>query len=77
MRGKLALATVLAALVGGSLVTSVAAGPPARPSTPRPWGTGSAPTRAAVEKAVPKGATRLHETFLPSGEFRFAFTLFL
>jgi hypothetical protein len=65
MRGKLALATILAALVGGSLVTSVAAGPPARPSTLRPRGTGSAPTGAAVEKAVPKGATRFAFTLFP------------
>jgi allene oxide cyclase len=60
MRNKLVLATVLAVLVGGAMVASVAAAPPSSSSSLRPWGKGHASTQAT--KAAPKaaaGATRL------------------
>lgn len=59
MRFKLALATFLVVLVSGTLVASVAADPPTRPSSLRPWGKGPAAARAIAETAIPKDATRL------------------
>jgi hypothetical protein len=59
VRFKLALATCLVVLVSGALVASVAADPPARPSSLRPWGKGPAAAQATAETATPKDATRL------------------
>jgi hypothetical protein len=64
MRTKLALATVLALLVSGAMVASVAAAAPAGgSSTLRPWGRGQAAAAAAGEAAATQatqaGATRL------------------
>ena len=59
MRFKLALATFLVVLVSGALVASVAADPPTRPSSLRPWGRGPAATQVTAETTAPKDATRL------------------
>jgi hypothetical protein len=64
MRTKLALATVLALLVSGAVVASVAVAAPAGgSSTLRPWGRGQAAAAAAGEAAATQatqaGATRL------------------
>jgi hypothetical protein len=62
MRNKLALATVLAVLVSGALVASVAAASPSSSSTLRPWGRGhasAAATETAAAQAGAAGATRL------------------
>jgi hypothetical protein len=61
MRTKLTLATVLAMLIGGVMVASVAATPASGPSTLRPWGAGSPSSHAAPDPTAltPTGATRL------------------
>jgi allene oxide cyclase len=60
MRNKLALATILAALVSGALVASVAAAAsPGGSSTLRPWGRGLPTAETAAAQASPAGATRL------------------
>jgi hypothetical protein len=62
MRRRLALATILAVLVSGAMVASMAAaGQPSSSSALRPWGRGlaAAATDPATTEATPAGATRL------------------
>jgi hypothetical protein len=69
VRNKLAFAAVLAALAGRWWPRWP---PPRRRGGPRPCGR---VTGGTGEFAKARG--QLYETFLPTGEFRFAFTLYL
>jgi hypothetical protein len=92
MRRTLAFASVLAVLAGAVVASVATAAPPDRSSSLRPWGKGPATAQATVATVIPKGPTfavtggtgrfakargQMHETFPPTGQFRFAFALYL